>query len=244
MSHFFSLTVVVLATTFGTFVFLSFLSFFFSFVQSEEIKKCHNSFSRQDAFLQEGKLHIPTGKEEAFHFVAYVPVNGMVYELDGLQKGPIVVGDVPLETTAEESKTDVPLVDTPTTSTTTMVPAWLQVAREAIQERMALYQQAEGAGEGGGGGGGIKFNLMAVIQDKRLAAATDVTTAESEREMILQREEAKRRQWKLENERRRHNYVPLCVQLLKELAKLGQLKDLSQQATERIATKRQAAKKE
>ena len=140
---------------------------------SEEIKKIHNSFSRQDSFLQEGKTIVPTGNEEAFHFVAYVPVNGTVYELDGLQKGPIVVGDVPEE-------------DGP-------IPAWLPVARKAIQERMGVF-----------GSTAIKFNLMAVIQDKRIGATDDV----------LAQEEVKRNEWKVENERRRHNYVPLCITML------------------------------
>ena len=75
-------------------------------------------------------------------------------------------------------------------------------------------------------GDAIKFNLMAVIQDKRIALKdTDVVG--------LQVEEAKRAQWKLENQRRRHNYVPLCVSLLKELARTGKLPTLVKEAKER-----------
>lgn len=54
---------------------------------SEEIKKIHNSFARPEALWEDPTAkHAPSEKGEAYHFVAYVPVDGTVYELDGLQK--------------------------------------------------------------------------------------------------------------------------------------------------------------
>lgn len=58
------------------------------------IRDTHNKFGYPDA------LYIPeipdyqakTG--EAYHFVSYIPINGKVYELDGLRKGPICLGEV------------------------------------------------------------------------------------------------------------------------------------------------------
>jgi ubiquitin carboxyl-terminal hydrolase L5 len=203
---------------------------------SDDIKKIHNSFSRQDAFLQEGKMHIPTGDEEAFHFVAYVPSHGTVYELDGLQKGPIVVGSVSDEQQEEEeSKNDNSSNDNDTSSNKDQ--AWLSVARTAIQERMTA------------GGDHIKFNLMAIVQDKRIPLQQSLKSCSSKDSpefMALQQqldeEAAKRELWKIENQRRRHNYVPLCIQLFRELAKQGSLEQLVRDAKERNEAKRLAHK--
>lgn len=147
--------------------------------------------------------------------VAYIPSDGTVYELDGLQKGPIPVGTY----TGEPS-------------------SWLTVARDAIQERM----QATNA---------IKFNLMAVIQDQRVDLKKRLADLENDNEKAAEHSEvvaalaaqdAKRANWKKENERRRHNYVPLCMELIKSLAKVGDLKGLITEAKERHAEKQQRKK--
>lgn len=179
---------------------------------SEELKKAHNSFARKDAFLQEGKTHVATGDEDVFHFVAYIPhKDNKVYELDGLQSGPIVIGDIP------ENQD------------------WMTVARTAIQERMNALS------------GEIKFNLLAVMNDKRVGLQEKLATLKEDSEEYnqvqaeLHAEHAKRQDWKLENERRRHNYVPLCMQLLKELAASGSLPQLTTEANERVQAKRAKA---
>jgi len=63
----------------------------------------------------------PRSKEEdedVFHFIGYVPYEGQLYELDGLQAGPISFG----ECTDEN---------------------WLQKARDQIQTRIQKYAQTE-----------------------------------------------------------------------------------------------------
>lgn len=172
---------------------------------SEPIKKAHNAFGRTDAFLNDGKYVARHNlSDEVYHFVAYIPhTDGNVYELDGLQSGPIVVGKH-----AEESNAPK---DT----------KWLSVAREAIQKRMQ--------------GDAIKFNLMAVTKDKRLGLKEKMEADPTDGSLIhlLDMEEEKRKQWKLENQRRRHNFVPLCISLLKELARANQLPTLMEEAKAR-----------
>mmetsp|Transcript_9399 Transcript_9399/g.17933 ORF Transcript_9399/g.17933 Transcript_9399/m.17933 type:complete len:342 (+) Transcript_9399:182-1207(+) len=183
---------------------------------SEEIKTIHNSFARPEALWEDPQSRTASPeKGEAFHFVAYVPVNGTVYELDGLQKGPMVIGQV-----VEEGNNNGGGGD------------WLSVATQAIQERMT---------------DSVKFNLMAVTADPRvawrqqLAAASDATQTH-ELSLQIEQHDRVREQWKLENQRRRHNYLPLAIQMIKELARLGTLPELTSAAAERYAAKRAAAK--
>ena len=50
-------------------------------------------------------------------------------------------------------------------------------------------------------------------------------------------EKERHENWKAENERRRHNYVPVIFELLKQLAQKKMLKGLFEEATERKAKK-------
>ncbi|KAJ8614237.1 hypothetical protein CTAYLR_001167 [Chrysophaeum taylorii] len=159
---------------------------------SEAIRTAHNSFSRPEAFVSaEGPA---TKDDDVFHFVAFVPRNGRVYELDGLKDGPVDLG---------------PADD------------WLAVARMAINSRIEKYAASE-----------IKFNLMAIVRDRRLlldekaalCASDPDELANVEADRAL--ETAKREQWTQENIRRRHNYVPLVVDFLKVLAANAKLKTL------------------
>lgn len=175
---------------------------------SEPIKKSHNAFGRTDAFLNDGKyISRQNQSDDVFHFVAYIPhTDGKVYELDGLQSGPIVVG----KHIDEDQNGSIP-----------KSTKWLSVAREAIQKRMQ--------------GDAIKFNLMAVTKDKRLGLKEKIEANPTDGGLVhhLNMEEERRKQWELENQRRRHNFVPLCVSILKELARAKELPKLMEEAKAR-----------
>lgn len=82
----------------------------------DSIRIAHNSFSRPEPIQIERTKDDEEG--EAFHFISYVPVNGILYELDGLQKGPRLID-------ACDEKT------------------WFETAKNTLQQRMASYQSKE-----------------------------------------------------------------------------------------------------
>jgi len=55
--------------------------------------------------------------------------------------------------------------------------------------------------------------------------------------LLIEEEELKNKQYQMENIRRKHNYLPLIVEILKILAKEGQLLPLYEKAKERAMEK-------
>lgn len=174
---------------------------------SDQIRSVHNSFARQTLFEFDSKK--AEKDDDVFHFVSFLPIQGRIYELDGLKAGPIDHGPAGAD--------------------------WTEAVRPVIEARMARYTAGE-----------IHFNLMALIQDRTLrynmqlkelsSLPADVQAAEVVRiEQLLADEENKRVRWRTENIRRRHNYLPLIMELLRSLAGRGELLPIYQAAAEKAA---------
>uniref|UniRef100_A0A8D8QTI6 Ubiquitin carboxyl-terminal hydrolase n=2 Tax=Cacopsylla melanoneura TaxID=428564 RepID=A0A8D8QTI6_9HEMI len=185
----------------------------FALSNSQPIRTVHNSFARQSLFEFDSKT--PSKDDDLYHFVSYVPIDGRVYELDGLKAGPVDLGAIP------------PGKD------------WLDVAQPLITQRINKYSKEE-----------IRFNLLAVTCDKKMKYEKELAAVKSKLKdadpatkaglqnelvklkLLIEEEDAKLENYRIENIRRKHNYLPLIMNLLKLLAKQGQLVPLYQKAVE------------
>jgi ubiquitin carboxyl-terminal hydrolase L5 len=149
----------------------------------------HNSFSKTSPFQLDGS---GSGKkEDAYHFVTYLPINGVLYELDGLQRSPLMHAGVD----EVEGEGD-----------------WLTQARDTIQARIETYPPGSVMFNL------LAVRSAAVPRLQRLIADPEIGV--EQRLMLqdqLESERAKAERGTFENSLRKHNMVPLVLGLLEAL---------------------------
>ncbi|WVR04462.1 hypothetical protein IAU60_001465 [Kwoniella sp. DSM 27419] len=161
---------------------------------SPSIREVHNSFSKSSPFSMDPSAFPDREKEDAYHFVAYLPVNGILYELDGLRRNPIMHAPV---TEGENGE-------------------WLETARETIEQRIGTYPPGSLMFNL------LAVRSAAVPRLQRLIQ--DASTPTEQRYALqdqLDHERTKNKRGDMENTLRRNNLLPTVFALFKALGETG-----------------------
>ena len=200
---------------------------------SEKIRTEHNKFSHPEPFVF--TKTIAKDGDDVFHFVSYIHFKNAIYEIDGLQQGPILIED---NVKNEE---------------------WIKKVKPSIQNRISLYSQSEikfnllaivpnklekakkveedlnkrkkyveglinGTEKPSSEDKDMEeYNKM--NKEQLESTLKDFESLIKNNSQTIKDEEYKVSKYKEENERRQFNYIPFIYELLKIMAEKGELEE-------------------
>lgn len=197
--------------------------------QNNRIRNIHNSFCASDPLLllDHDSEDDNDKSGNAYHFISYVPVDGKIYELDGLRGDPIIVGEYNNNISSNNSN-------------------WIEVVKNEVKRRMEEFSVKENGFTLLGVVDNIKEKcikelnkeneLIGIIQNYGITntipngySIKDIGETEEERSLIvashqemmremeekIANEDKKFERYRIENNRRKHNYIPFAMELLK-----------------------------
>jgi len=207
---------------------------------SDMIRKAHNSFARPEPFEYVGGTP-PEDPEDVYHFISYLHYEGRLFELDGLKQGPIDLGECTsqdwLEKVGPEIQKRIERYSRSEIRFNLMALTGnrLQLFTASIadlEKERALLQEQISAAESGQPSS--TDDPVEVLRERLASLEQQLSVAQQG----LLEEQEKRKAWKLENVRRRHNYIPFIMQMLRILAEKGELLTLIEQAKEKESKKK------
>jgi ubiquitin carboxyl-terminal hydrolase L5 len=224
----------------------------------DPIREAHNSFHRRLAFeIESGKQE----KEDAFHFVTFIWHGGKVYELDGLQAGPIVIAECTKEDWLDHAQLNLKArIDTYQASGSSelrfnlMAVVRSKLATYETDQQTAMFTRLRATVKLLSLGEDVE--LLDDLDDDDAPAAVptiddmpddlaelkqyvaDQTNKITALETEMADEKSKRSAWKKENVLRRTDLTPLVLAVMKNLAGKNQLVPLFDTALEKAKAAR------
>ena len=208
---------------------------------SEQIRAEHNKFSHPEPFIFTKKK--AKDGDDVFHFVAYIHFKNSIYEIDGLQKGPILIEEnVKNEDWIKKVKPSIQnRINLYTQSEIkfnllALVPDRLEKAKKLDEDLNKRKKYVEGL---------INGSIKPSDDDKEMEEYNKMDKTQLEISLkdfeiliknnlqIIKDEEFRVNKYKEENERRQFNYIPFIYELLKIMAEKGELEENYKEALDK-----------
>jgi len=204
----------------------------------EKVRVEHNKFSKPEPFVYTSTT--ATEKDDVFHFVGYLHFKNNVYEIDGLQEGPILICEnVKNEEWIEKVKPSIiERVNLYSQNEIkfnllTIVPDRKMVAWKEIEcltkRKQYIMKKLSGSSTSNMDDVEMADNFPeydAKSPSELNNLLQDLESNITNHKMIVSGESEKMEKFKTENERRQHNYLPLIFEMLKSLAEKGVLESI------------------
>lgn len=216
----------------------------------EKIKIEHNKFAHPEPFVFT-KEYAQDG-DDVFHFVAYIHFKNSIYEIDGLQEGPILIEkDVKYEEWIKKvrpsltNRINLYSNNEIKFNLLAVVPNKLDKAKK--EKDLLYYQKSyidallKGENIQKNDKNLDEFNHM--NKEQLNGRINEINFKIKENDNIIEIEKNKMDKYRNENERRQHNYIPFIFELLKIMGEKGVLEETYKEALEEENKKNQQIKK-